>query len=403
MKQKKFVVIALVVIFSSVYLAIQRSSNYQNIDNIIQENDFNAKPNEDLEKEAQTQIKEIPESIFSVSPIETEFISSIIPLGALSPPSHVFPTDHIYFIITRLEDADRPNSVSVYSPGDLLITSIRVTEHVKAGITDYVLFLEPPKCPNISVMFIHISSLNEDLFFDISNYHDWSFDSEYSTGDEIYRTWNKACKIDVKAGDLLGEAGGNPGQWALDLGVYDERILPNQIANIDRWRNIRYLHSVCPLNYYEDGAGRDTLFSLVQNEEKTASQTICGSVLQDIPGTAQGCWFQDGVTVTYPEDPHLALVQSNIDPSLQVLSVGNSVRGLDSKRYGFTPESSGQINRQFKDITPDGKIYGYDVEGFEGIIIMKMSDLSTLWVQALKDSVEPENWGFSENRTIFVR
>jgi hypothetical protein len=285
----------------------------------------------------------------------------------------------------------------------LTITSIRVTEHVKAGITDYVLFLEPQGSPEISVMFIHISSLDEGLFGDISDYRDWSFDSEYSTGDEIYRAWNRGCEIEVKAGDPLGEAGGNPGQWALDLGVYDERILPDQIANIDRWRDSRYLHSVCPLCYYEEGEVRDDLFSLVQGREEKGIQGTCGSVLQDVPGTAQGCWFREGVAETYPEDPHLALVQSNVNTSLRVLSVGGSIHCLDSRRYEFTPESSGAINREFKDVTPDGKIYGYEVDGFDGTIILKMHDPSTLCIEAVKGISEDINWSFTENRTIFVR
>ena len=40
-------------------------------------------------------------AIFSVSPIDPKNMSGIIPLGALSPPSHVFPTDNIYFILNR--------------------------------------------------------------------------------------------------------------------------------------------------------------------------------------------------------------------------------------------------------------------------------------------------------------
>jgi hypothetical protein len=63
----------------------------------------------------------------------------------------------------------------------------------------------------------------------------------------------------------------------------------------------------------------------------------------------------------------------------------------------------GQINRVFKDVIPDGKIYGYDVEGFDGVIIMKMHNSSTLWIEALQGSSEPKNWSFTENKTIFVR
>jgi hypothetical protein len=252
-------------------------------------------------------------------------------------------------------------------------------------------------------MFIHISSLNEDLFGNVSDYGDWFFDSEYSTGDEIYRAWSKRCNLVVNAGDLLGEAGGNPGQWALDLGVYDERYIPEQVANFDRWKNVRYLHSVCPLSFYEDGELRDALFSLIQDQDLTEIQIECGSVLQDLPGTAQGCWFREGIINTYPEDPHLALVYSNIDSSLQVLSVGTSIKGLDSGRYEFIPDSMGFINRDFKDVTPDGNIFGYLVEGFEGVIILKMYDHSTLWVEAIEGPIDQINWSFTENKSIFIR
>jgi hypothetical protein len=391
MRQRYFlVIISIIFVFLTVILVTQRNNHSEIKLNTRQELD-NPRPIEDTEPTP---------PIFSVSPIDTEFISSIIPLGALSPPSHVFPTDHIYFMITRQEGADRPNTVSVYSPGDLIITSIRATEHVKAEITDFVLFLETPKNPDIQVMFIHISSLNMELFGKVSDHHGWPLESEYSTGNEIYKTWSKTCRITVKAGDVLGKAGGNPGQWALDLGVYDMSYLPEQVANIDRWSNYRYLHSVCPLNYYEEGAVRDSLFSLVNGNRINHSRIL---VLQDIPGTAQGCWFKEGIIETYPEDPHLALVNSNVDPSLLVLSVGQSIQGLDSGRYDFTPKDTGWINREFKDITPDGNIYGFYADGYQGIIIIKMHNTSTLWVEAKNHTTETENWSFTENKTVFAR
>jgi hypothetical protein len=341
--------------------------------------------------------------LFTISPIKPEFISNISPLGALSPPSHVFPTDHIYFYITRSEGADRPHNVSVYAPGDLIITSVRASEHVKVGLIDYSLFLESLDFPEISIMFIHISSLNQELFRDLSDHQKWNFDSEYSTGNEIYRTWSKHCNIEMNAGDIIGTTGGNPGQWALDLGVYDENYLPEKIANIDRWKNFRYLHSVCPLSYYDEGQVRDTLFNLVPGMNQTGDKKPCGSVLQDLPGTVQGCWFHEGVTDTYPEDPHLALVYSNLNSSQPVFSVGNSIQGINSGKYEFPPEKTGQINREFQDITPDDRIYGYYVNILEETIIITMPNPSTLWIEVLNGSVEPESWAFTENKTIFVR
>jgi hypothetical protein len=344
------------------------------------------------------------EAIFTVSPIEIEKLSSIIPLGALSPSSHIFPTDHIYFRIKKIEGADRTEPVTLCSPGDLFIINIRATEQVKAGITDYALFLEPPTCPDISVMFIHASSLEEALFGDISSYSEWSKDSEYTTGDETYRTWSKSCRIKVKAGEVLGTAGGNPGQEALDLGVYNTHHLPEQIANPERWSGLRYLHTVCPLSYYEEGTVRDALWELVEVNNKERIDVTCGSVLQDIPGTAQGCWFLEGVDETYPEDPHLALVHSNVRPNELVLSVGKSIMNLQSRRYEFTPTDSGLSNRAFSEITPDGKTYGFHVDGFEGLIIIKMPNSNALWIEALESSTQDSlTWKFSTNKTVFVR
>lgn len=344
------------------------------------------------------------ELIFTVSPLDIEDIREILPLGSLSPPSHTFPTDHIYFIITRQEGADKPDHVTVYSPGDLIVTTIRATEHVNADFTDYVLFLKPLQCSEITIMFIHISSLAKEIFGDTSSYSEWTLDAEYTTGDEIYRTRSKNCNINVNAGEVLGTAGGNPGQWALDLGVYDPHHLPENIANPERWSPYRYLHTVCPLNFYEEGPVRNSLQKLVYRDDIEEDPTLCGSVLQDIPGTTQGCWFLLGVTETYPEDPHLALVHSNIHPNLAVLSVGNSIPNLESKRYEVLPKDLGLLNRDFREITPDGTIYGFTPSNFDGVIIVQMPDATTLWIEAIMgDVIEPISWIFTENKTIFER
>ncbi len=126
--------------------------------------------------------------------------------------------------------------------------------------------------------------------------------------------------------------------------------------------------------------------------------------MQDIPGTAHGSWFLFGVEHTYPEDPHLALVYSNFHPSQAVLSAGTSIPNLDSDTYGFLPTDSGLLNREFQDISPDGRVYGFEVDGFDGIIILQMVDSNTLWIEALKGAIsDSSSWRFTENKTVFVR
>jgi len=342
------------------------------------------------------------EPLFTVSPMDIESISRIVLLGNLNPPGHVFPTDHIYFHISNPDGDDRPDIVTLYSPGDLTVTAIEANEHVTAGFFDYSVTLRP--CEDIIVVLGHVSSLSTKIFGDTSAFDQWTLMNEYSTGGETYRSWRKACVVQVTAGEILGTTGGNPHQYALDLGVYDQRHTHDNVANHNRWLKNRYLHAVCPLSLYEEGPVLDRLLDLVyQDGVEGDSRTISGT-LQDLPGTAQGCWFLSGVSDTYPEDPHLALVHSNIRPARAALSVGNSIPDLDSAAYEFLPETSGLLNRDFRDITPNAQIYGFQIGQYAGIIIVQMPDAETLWIEALMSATaEPPSWAFTDDKTVFER
>ena len=342
------------------------------------------------------------EPIFSVSPLDIESIFRIVLLGNLNPPGHVFPTDHIYFYISNPDGDNRPDIVTLYSPGDLTVTAIEASEHVTAGFFDYSITLR--SCEDITIVLGHVSSLSTEIFGDTSAFDKWTLMNEYSTGGETYRSRRKVCNIQVKAGETLGTTGGNPHQYALDLGVYDKRHTNDQVANPNRWLKTRYLHAVCPLSLYEEGLIRDRLLDLVYQDEVEGDSLAISGTLQDLPGTAQGCWFLSGVSSTYPEDPHLALVRSNIHPACAVLSVGNSIPDLDSAAYEFLPETSGLLNRDFRNITPDGQIYGFQVNHFTGIIIMQMPDADTLWVEALRGTTaDPASWDFTDGKIVFER
>lgn len=341
--------------------------------------------------------------VFTASPLKLEKISEIVTLDNVNPPGHTFPTDHIYFYITRpAGNPDRPDVANVYAPGDLLITEALANEHVGASFTDYSVIFQP--CEEITVSFGHVSSLNPAVFGDTASFAGWNLNNEYSTGGETYRVWSKDFSIQTKAGDLLGTAGGNPGQWALDFGLWDKNYNPISVANPQRWEQYNYLHALCPLTLYEPGPLLDSLIALVNRDKVAGEDYPWGSVIQDVPGTAQGCWFLKGTINTYPEDPHLALVHSNIHPAKAVLSVGTSLTGLRSAIYEFIPVSTGLLNQDFRDITPDGNIYGFHVSGFNGIIIISMPDADTLYVEALEGTSEtPGTWSFTENKTVFVR
>jgi hypothetical protein len=349
---------------------------------------------------------EIPDGktdpVFTVSPIDIENIFRIVLLGNLNPPGHVFPTDHIYLYISNPDGDNRPDIVTLYSPGELTVSAIEACEHITAGFYDYSITLRSSE--DITIVLGHVSSLSPEIFGDTSAFDRWTLMNEYSTGGETYRRWRHACTIRVMTGEILGKVGGNPHQYALDVGVYDRRHTHENIANPNRWLRTRYLHAVCPLSLYEEGPVLDRLQDLVYQDEIKGDGGASSGILQDLPGTAQGCWFLSGISETYPEDPHLALIRSNIHPAHAVLSVGNSIPNLDSAAYEFLPETSGLLNRDFKSITPDGQIYGFQTDQFAGIIIMQMPDAETLWFEALRSATTSRtSWAFTTGKTTFVR
>ncbi len=352
---------------------------------------------EDTITEKLAEIIEYNKTILSSSPLDFEDIEAIVPLGAMNPPGHVFPTDHIYFYLTRDHGSDRPHTVPLYSPGELTITSIKASQHVLAGITDYTLILESEANPDLMILFGHVSSIDHALASDLVDIDNWTLETEYSTGGETYRSYRKPCNIDVGNGQILGTAGGNPGQWALDLFAYDNTHQPEQVANKDRWRHSNYLNAIDPLNLYEKGPIVNSLRNLVQGNLGNNTEQL---ILQDILATAQGCWFHEEATSTYPEDPHIALVRSNIDINKQIVSVGVSVNGLESGEYEFTPNGEGYVNREFSDVSPDENIYGYELEGYNGLVILKMVDELTIWVEAIGRTGD---WEFTEHKTVFIR
>ncbi|OGI44377.1 MAG: hypothetical protein A2637_03485 [Candidatus Muproteobacteria bacterium RIFCSPHIGHO2_01_FULL_65_16] len=144
------------------------------------------------------------------------------------------------------------------------------------------------------------------------------------------------------------------------------------------------------------------------------AEPMCGEVEQDEPGTAQGIWFVAGTTETYPEDPHLALVHDNIDPTQPAFSVGQSLSraGLPAESrlnpgvYIFAPEAAGRRNREFRDLAVDGLVYCHDTLRYHpgGVVLMQLTSATTLRVErqaAAGCGAGP--WAFTSAYTDFER
>ncbi len=338
---------------------------------------------------------------FTVSPVDPGDIESIAPLGNLNPPGHTFPTDHIYFYLNRDGVGGVTVETALYAPGDMTLTSASASEHVNAGLLDFSITLE---CGDVALVLGHVTTLAESVFGNTADLSGWEPLNEYTTGGETYRMYRKTLDLAVQAGDLLGTTGGNPGQWALDVGTYDQSLVSSTSASLARWQGSWYLQAVCSLGYYSAGPVADALWALVDRSGGSSDPYPCGRVLQDVPGTAQGSWFLEGVTDTYPEDNHLALVWQSTRSAVAAISAGAMIPTLASGVYEFTPQSSGTLNREFSQVTPDGAVYGYTSTVLPGVVIVSMPDSTSLWIEHLPSATtDPGTWTFTAARTSFIR
>lgn len=341
---------------------------------------------------------------FSVSPVAMADFMGLVPLGNLAPPSHVFPTDHVYFHINRIDRSQwylGTVEVPVVSPGDVWVTEIRSTRYVSDGRTDYSIYFAP--CEEVRAFFIHVASLTGKLQERFSPPYDRCEDQ--STGEFQYEYCTKILDVKLSAGELIGTAGGDEWQNALDLGVYDLRANPTTYAQPSRWTG-RTRFIVCPLDYFTADV-RDALRAKLGSHDGTVARTAppaCGEVEQDEPGTAQGVWFAKGSTQTYPEDPHLSLVHDNVDPSIAVFSVGTlmAASGLPADLYYFDPVDSGRVNRDFKDVEANGTFYCYETRDRFGeapapfVILLQMTSPTALRLERLDSTSCGEGpWQFS--------
>jgi hypothetical protein len=229
-------------------------------------------------------------------------------------------------------------------------------------VVEYSLHYAP--CREVALRFGHVASLspavNAALTAAVAG--GGGTCESYDTDGHSFENCRYSMKVAVTSGAQVGTVGGTPDVFAWDLWAYDARRTPIVYANPTRYSahpsGIDSFHVVCPIDYFEPVKKSVLETFLGDGTTARTAPPICGTIEQDVTGSAQGNWFFPG-TSTYPEDPHLALVHDNVLPNLGVFSVGNSVTTLPSGYYQFTPVASGQVNRDFQMVTP-GLIYCYE-------------------------------------------
>ncbi len=341
--------------------------------------------------------------LFSVSHIPISELQNIVPLGNLNPSGHTFPTNHLYFHLKGFIGDESSSNAPVVAPGDIWITRIGSSEYTMKGrqIKDYK--LDFAVCTEVKGYFIHIISLSEKL---LQSFAQPDKCEEYETGGIHYKNCEKdfySSPIALAANEPIGTASGSS-----DFGLADLRTQELVYANPKRWYEDP-LHRVCPLDYFSEGIRTQLKSLLGSSDKKRTIEPVCGEVAQDKPVTAQGVWFVKGTSETHPEDLHLALVHDNIDPAKAVFSVGTSINGLPSGTYSFNPASSGFINRDFKDILDDGKVYCYETQGGKSYtqyiaVILQLTSPTTLRIEKQNSNVCGNGpWTFSSNYADFER
>jgi hypothetical protein len=201
----------------------------------------------------------------TVSPLDTATIFAITPLGQLSPPGHVLPTDHIYISFVDTWGGSQQNN-------DCRARPVRAAA---AGVIDFVLVTEAAGDTKVDVQVTA------------------SFHYYY---DHVLLRPGYTVGTRVAAGDTIATTTGRCP--SIDLGVWDSGLTPTGFVNPGRYVG-QTLHVLPPLRYFSEPL-RSALYARVR---------LFGGVPVDkdgrtdwgVPGRLAGDWFHASLASATPE------------------------------------------------------------------------------------------------------
>lgn len=304
--------------------------------------------------------------LFDTIPMQPSDFLAFRPLGWTSPTIHVFPAKHGNFALAL--PGQTPPVRPVVSPGRIWITEINSTDF-GAGKTGHGITFFP--CREFKAYFGHLSSLSPKLLAAESSQKQCS--PSYQSGGATVTPCRALVDLELATGEPIGSSGDAAG---VDFGAIDFRIpmlgfaepkhycVP-QRDGTQRLEGCEMLFYVSPVPYFRSDV-RAILESKLGSYDGAVRRTAMprhGEYMQDRPGTAQGNWFLPGKDLSVPflqPDEFIALVHEYVDPAQPIFSVGTTLKGVNPGVYTFTPRSSGQVNRDFGDVRPEGGVYCYD-------------------------------------------
>ncbi|MCL5073786.1 MAG: hypothetical protein M1308_23265 [Actinobacteria bacterium] len=351
---------------------------------------------------------------FTVSPIKDGLYRNVVPLGNLGATGgHVIPTKHSYFI-SPAKNTEEQTDVDVYSPGDLYITWADRWDNLTKGYTDYNIYASP--CSDVEVNFYHLNTLNPKIQ---NAFNKDEHCQSYQAGQTSFKFCGQVIKgVQIKVGELLGTA--NPARknsikQFFDFEMSDHRTPELQFANPSRWTGgFDFKHIVCPFDYFTPDLRQKFLSQMADYYDpslKRTAEPLCGEYMQDVPGTAQGVWFKPGKTADSEENYDISLVHHNVLAQKGIFSIGTQAMStIEAGEYPFDTQSSGLVNRDFKDITAEKQIYCFEPSGLTGVyrypfrIIVQMESKTKLKIEGQKiQNCTDAPWQFSSGASVFER
>jgi len=320
-------------------------------------------------------------------------ISSIVPLGNLNPPSHTFPTDHIYFYMST--------SSTIAAPGAVVVTNVVVQHRTGGGqpnVDDYLVTFFP--CADVMLELEHVKSLSVSLSAKVGPI-DGFCQPSYVTGGFTNQQCSKSTNVALAAGEAIGVAAGS-----LDLLARDRRITigwvnPTRLS--DPTGEYGDKHIACPIDYFVASIADQYRAKLGPPGAIRTVAPVCGEVMLDVPGSASGRWFVPGAP-TYPEDVHLALAHDNINPATAAFSVGTSIPTLPSGVYSFTPATSGRVNLDFRFVTIIGETECYTASNNRRVLL-QLTSATRIRIQGFGTGAcgDPSTWVMDAGAVEFER
>ena len=301
-------------------------------------------------------------ALFTQPPVTDPNLVSVSPVGSQS--SHIFPPDHMYFNYNET----MPNLGTVlYAPSNGWVVQVTVNNQSSGqpfGINpNYYIGFSP--CAEVVLNILAIANLSPAVAAALSAPMSVTQCSSFNhggggTNPEIGEGCITNMRLAVHAGDVLGTG------LVQDFGpLEDTRVSISGFANPSR----HDLHrGLCPLSYWAPNVLPATNYTSGYNLGATVfprnAPPTCGTIMQDVPGTAQGDWYFPGAA-NLDETVHLALVHDIVFTSSAVFSVGTAMTNfggiLQGKQY-FVPKTTADGTRIDYDfnLVNDGQIYCYD-------------------------------------------